>query len=106
MSAGAQGGASGEREEQMEEEMEIEEDSNSTVAIPAARGTFIADTATSAPVQRLFSVVGQVDSSRRATLSSDNLTLLVFMYEVRYEALPLIRKIRTLKIVQETVGVM
>ncbi len=50
MSAGAQGGASGAREEQMEEEMEIEEDSNSTVAMPAARGTFISDTATSAPV--------------------------------------------------------
>jgi hypothetical protein len=102
MSAGAQGGASGAREEQMEEEMEIEEDSSSTVAMPAARGTFIADTGTSAPVQRLFSVAGQVDSSRRVTLSSDNLTLLVFMHE----ALPLIRKIRTLKMVQEAVGVL
>ena len=28
----------------MEEEMEMEEDSNSTVALSAARGTFIADT--------------------------------------------------------------
>jgi len=34
-------------------------------------------------------------------LSSDNLTLLVFMHE----ALPLLRKIRALKIVQEDVGV-
>jgi hypothetical protein len=49
----------------------------------------------------LFSVAGQVDSSRRVNLSSDNLTLLVFMHE----ALPLLRKIRDLKIVQETVGV-
>ena len=63
---------------------------------------YLATPATSAPVERLFSVAGQVDSSRRASLSSDNLTLLVFMHE----ALPLFRKIRTLKIVQETVGVM
>jgi hypothetical protein len=55
---------------------------------------------TSAPVERLFSVAGQVDSSRRANLSSDNLTLLVFMHE----PLPLLRKIRDLKIVQEVVG--
>ena len=43
---GAQGGASGVREEEMEEEMEMEmeEDSSSTVVMPAARGTFIADT--------------------------------------------------------------
>ena len=46
MSAGsAQGGASGVDEEEMEEEMEIEEGSSSTVAMPAARGTFIAGTA-------------------------------------------------------------
>ena len=46
MSAGsAQGGASGVDEEEMEEDMEIEEGSSSTVAMPAARGTFIAGTA-------------------------------------------------------------
>ncbi len=45
MSAGSSGGASGAREEEMEEEMEIEEGSSRTVAMPAARGTFIAGTA-------------------------------------------------------------
>ena len=45
MSAGGSGGASGAREEEMEEEMEIEEDSSRTVAMPAARGTFMAGTA-------------------------------------------------------------
>ena len=61
---------------------------------------YLATPATSCPVERLFSVAGQVDSSRRANLSSDNLTLLVFMHE----ALPLLRRIRALKIVQEAVG--
>jgi hypothetical protein len=41
-----------------------------------------------------------VDAAKRANLSSDNLTLLVFMHE----ALPLLRKIRALAIVQEAVG--
>ena len=55
---------------------------------------------TSCPVERLFSVGGQVDSSRRTNLSSDNLssdnlTLLVFIHE----SLPLFRKIRTHRIV-------
>ncbi len=45
MSSGSSGGASGAREEEMEEVMEIEEGSNRTVSIPAARGTFIAGTA-------------------------------------------------------------
>jgi hypothetical protein len=45
MSAGSSGGASGSREEEMEEEMEIEEGSNRTVSMPAARGTFMAGTA-------------------------------------------------------------
>ncbi len=62
---------------------------------------YLATPATSCPVERLFSVAGQVTSSRRANLSWDNLTLLVFMHE----ALPLLRKIRALKIVQEDVGV-
>ncbi len=53
---------------------------------------YLATPATSAPVKRLFSVAGQVDSSRRANLSSDNLTLLVLMHET----LSLIRKIRAL----------
>ena len=57
---------------------------------------------TSCPVECLFSVTGQVDSSRRITLSSDNLTLLVFMDE----GLPLIRKIRGHTIVEESVGVL
>ena len=63
---------------------------------------YLATPATSCPVERLFSVAGQVDASRRANLSSDNLTLLVFMHE----ALPLLRKIRALRIVEETVGVL
>ena len=53
--------------------------------------------ATSCPVGRLFSVAGQVDTARRATLSLDTLTPPVFMYE----ALPLVRKIRTDRIVDE-----
>ena len=62
----------------------------------------LATPATSCPVERLFSVEGQVDASRRANLSSDNLTLLVFMHE----ALPLLRKIRALKILQESLSVL
>jgi hypothetical protein len=54
------------------------------------------------PEERLFSVPGQVDSSRMTNLSSDNLTLLVFMDET----LSMLRKIRVLKLVQETVGVL
>ena len=63
---------------------------------------YLATPATSCPVERLFSVAGQVDASRRANLSSDNLTLLVFMHE----ALPLLRKIRALKILQESLSVL
>jgi hypothetical protein len=61
---------------------------------------YLATPATSCPVERLFSVAGQVDAAKRASLSSDNLTLLVFMHE----ALPFLRKIRALTIVQEAVG--
>jgi hypothetical protein len=63
---------------------------------------YLSTPATSCPVERLFSVAGQVDASRRANLSSDNLTLLVFMHE----ALPLLRKIRALQIVQESLSVL
>ncbi len=63
---------------------------------------YLATPVTSWPVERLFSVTGQVDSSRRVNLSSDNLTLLVFIHEV----LPWIRKIKTHRIVEETVGVL
>ncbi len=45
----------------------------------------------------IFSVTGQVDAARRASLSPDTLTLVVFMHE----ALPLLRKIRTDRIVEE-----
>ena len=55
---------------------------------------------TSFPVERLFSVAGQVDTVRRVSLSTDNLTLVVFMYET----LSLLRKIRDDRIVQEVVG--
>jgi hypothetical protein len=61
---------------------------------------YLATPAKSCPVERLFSVAGQVDAAKRARLSSDNLTLLVFMHE----ALPFLRKIRALTIVQESVG--
>ena len=54
----------------------------------------------SCPVQRLFSVGGQVDAARRSSLSPDNLTLVVFIHE----ALPLLRKIRVDRIVQEVLG--
>jgi hypothetical protein len=37
---------------------------------------YLATPATSCPVERLFSVAGQVDAAKRASLSSDNLTLL------------------------------
>jgi hypothetical protein len=62
--------------------------------------SYLATPATSCPVERLFSVAGQVDAAKRAILSLDNLTLLVFMHE----ALSFLRKIRALTIVQETVG--
>ena len=61
---------------------------------------YLVTPATSCPVERLFSVGGQVDTVRRTSLSSDNLTLVVFMHE----ALPLLRKIRTDRIVQELLG--
>ncbi len=63
---------------------------------------YLASPVTSCPVERLFSVAGQVDASRRANLSSENLTLPVFIHE----ALPLLRRIRAVRIVEETVGVL
>jgi hypothetical protein len=44
---------------------------------------------TSCPVERLFSVTGQVDDTRRTSLSPDTMTLLVLIHE----GLPLVRKI-------------
>jgi hypothetical protein len=44
----------------------------------------------------LFSVAGQVDAARRASLSPDTMTLLVFLHE----ALPFVRKIRASRIVR------
>ena len=55
---------------------------------------------TSCPVERLFWVASQVDAARRACLSPDTLTLLVFMHE----ALPLMRKIRADKMVGSVCG--
>ena len=62
--------------------------------------SFLDIPATSCPVERLLSVTGQTDTDRRASLSTDNLTLVVFMHET----LPLLRKIRTDRIVQEVLG--
>ncbi len=59
---------------------------------------FLAISTTSFPVERLFSVTGQVDVARRSCLSSDTMTLLVFLHE----ALPLVRKIRVSRIVRES----
>ena len=59
---------------------------------------FLAISATSCPVERLFSVAGQVDGARRKSLSPDTMTLLVFLHE----ALPLVRKIRASRIVRAT----
>ena len=59
---------------------------------------FLTISETSCPVERLFSVVGQVDTVRRASLSPDTMTLLVFLYE----ELVLVRKIRVSRIVRET----
>jgi hypothetical protein len=55
---------------------------------------------TSCPVERLFSVTGWVDATRRTSLSTDNLTLVVCIHQVlpvfpRLEVLPVFRKIRT-----------
>jgi hypothetical protein len=89
------------REEEMEDHEEMEEDSNSNVPMLAPRGTFIPDT-------KDGTVTGARHSAKRhrvvvrVNLSSDNLTLLVFMHE----ALHFLRQIRALKIVQETVGVL
>ena len=57
---------------------------------------FLAISATSCPVERLFSVAGQVDAARRASVSPDTMTLLAFLHE----ALPLVRKIRASRIVR------
>ncbi len=51
---------------------------------------FLNISSTSCPVERLFSVAGQVDAARRSSLSPDTMTLLVFLYE----SLSLDRKIR------------
>ena len=51
---------------------------------------FLTISATSCPVERLFSVAGQVDDDRRSSLTSDTMTLLVFIHE----DFPLVRKIR------------
>ena len=56
----------------------------------AACASLLGNPATSCPVERLFSVAGQVDDGRRESQSPDTLTLLVFMHE----SLPLVRKIR------------
>ena len=50
---------------------------------------------TSCQLERLFSVVGQVDTTRRSSLSPDTLTLVVFIHET----LTLARKIRDVRIV-------
>ena len=42
---------------------------------------FLTISATSCPVERLFSVTGQVDAARRTSLSPDTMTLLVFLHE-------------------------
>jgi hypothetical protein len=59
---------------------------------------FLAISATSCPVERLLSVVGQVDAVRRTSLSPDTMTLLVFFHET----LTLVRKIRASRIVRST----
>ncbi len=60
---------------------------------------FLTISTTSCSVERLFSVAGQVDDGRRSSLTSDTMTLLVFIHEV----LPLVRKIRVDRIV-DTLG--
>jgi hypothetical protein len=60
---------------------------------------FLTISATSCPVERLFSVAGQVDADRRASLAPDTLTLLVFLHE----ALSLVRKIRASRIVRQAI---
>jgi hypothetical protein len=57
---------------------------------------FLDISSTSCPVERLFSVAGQVDTARRSSLSPDTMTLLVFLYE----SLSLDRKIRSSRIVR------
>ena len=57
---------------------------------------FLSISTTSCPVERLFSVAGQVDTVRRSSVSPDTMTLLVFLHE----ALQLVRKIRVSRIVR------
>ena len=57
---------------------------------------FLSISTTSCPVERLFSVTGQVDAALRASVSPDTMTILVFLYET----LQLVRKIRASRIVR------
>ena len=58
---------------------------------------------TSAPVERLFSVAGQVASvtAKRASFDLYTVTLLVFMHE----ALPVVREMTVRQIIKETIVV-
>ena len=60
---------------------------------------YLAMPATSAPVECLFSVSGQVVTAKRATLDPHTVTLLVFLHE----ALPVVRELNVRDIISETI---
>jgi len=57
--------------------------------------------ATSAPVECLFEVAGQVVTAKRASLDLHTVTLLVFLHE----ALPVVRQMAVHQIINETIVV-
>jgi len=62
---------------------------------------YLAMPATSAPVERLFSVAGQVVPAKRASLNAHTVPLFVFLHE----ALPVVRKMTVRQIIMETIVV-
>ena len=62
---------------------------------------YLAMPATSAPVERLFSVTGQVVTAKRASVDPHTVTFLVFLHET----LPVLREMTVRQIIKEMIVV-